>query len=152
MLQREGWQVNHKRVYRLYRLEGLGMRPKRHRRHVTGCRRMEKVTATHANECWSMDFMSDELYNERRIRLLTLVDNYTRESLAIEVNQHLGGQQVVELLSLVALERGSPKKIRVDNGPEFTSKKLDRWAYLNGVELDFSLARKAYRQCLNRSF
>ena len=114
MLQREGWQVNHKRVYRLYRLEGLGMRSKRHRRHVTGCRRMEKVTAIHPNECWSMDFMSDELYNEQRIRLLTLVDNYTRESLAIEVNQHLGDQQVAEILSLVALERGNPEKIRVD--------------------------------------
>jgi putative transposase len=152
LLRREGWKVNHKRVYRLYRLEGLGMRTKRHRRHVTGCRRMEKVTATHANECWSMDFMSDELYNERRIRLLTLVDNYTRESLAIEVNQHLGGQQVVELLSLVALERGSPKKIVVDNGPEFTSKKLDRWAYLNGVELDFSRPGKPTDNALIEAF
>ena len=93
------------------------MRPKRHRRYVTGCRRMERVTATHANECWSTDFMSDELYNEQRIRLLTLVDNDTRESLAIEVNQHLGGQQVAEILSLVALERGRPEKIYVDNGP-----------------------------------
>ena len=152
MLQREGWQINHKRVYRLYKLEGLGMRPKRHRRHVTGCRRMEKVTATHPNECWSMDFMSDELYNEQRIRLLTLVDNYTRESLAIEVNQHLGGQQVAELLSLVALERGSPEKIRVDNGPEFTSKKLDRWAYLNGVELDFSRPGKPTDNALIEAF
>jgi putative transposase len=138
MLRREGWQVNHKRVYRLYRLEGLAMRPKRHRRHVTGCRRMERVTATHPNECWSMDFMSDELYNGQRIRLLTLVDNYTRESLAVEVNTHLGGQFVAEKLALITLERGKPRKIRVDNGPEFTSKKLDQWAYLNQVELDFS--------------
>jgi len=82
--------------------------------------------------------MSDELYNGQRIRLLTLVDNYTRESLAIEVDQHLGGQRVVEILTLVALERSRPEKIRVDNGPEFTSKKLDQWAYINHVELDFS--------------
>ena len=82
--------------------------------------------------------MSDELYNEQRIRLLTLVDNYTRESLAIEVNRHCGGQQVAEILSLVVLERGRPEKIKVDNGPEFASKKLDQWAYLHGVELDFS--------------
>ena len=138
MLRREGWKVNHKRVYRLYRLEGLGMRPKRHRRHVTGCRRMERIAATHPNESWSMDFMSDELYNGQRIRLLTLVDNFTRESLAIEVDQHLGGQQVAELLTLVTLERGQPERIQVDNGPEFASKKLDQWAYLNHVELDFS--------------
>lgn len=138
MLKREGWPVNHKRVYRLYKLEGLGMRPKRPRRHVTGCRRMERPTASHSNECWSMDFMSDELYNGQRIRLLTLVDNYTRESLAIEVDPHLGGQRVAEILTLVALERGKPEKIRVDNGPEFTSKRLDQWAYINQVELDFS--------------
>lgn len=138
LLKREGYQVNHKRVYRLYKLEGLGMRPKRRRRHVTGCRRMERVTATHPNECWSMDFMSDELYNGQRIRLLTLVDNFTRESLAIEVDCHLGGELVAERLSLVSQERGRPKKIMMDNGPEFTSKKLDQWAYLNQVEMDFS--------------
>jgi putative transposase len=85
-----------------------------------------------------MDFMSDELYNGQRIRLLTLVDNFTRESLAVEVDQHLGGQRVAEILTLVALERGKPEKIRVDNGPEFASKRLDQWAYLNQVELDFS--------------
>ena len=85
--------------------------------------------------------MSDELYNGQRIRLLTLVDNFTRESLAIEVNPHLSGQQVTEILTLAALERGKPEKIQVDNGPEFTSKKLDQWAYLNQVELEFQPAR-----------
>ena len=96
--------------------------------------------------------MSDELYNEQRIRILTLVDNYTRESLAIEVNQHLGGQQVAEILSLVTLERGIPEKIMVDNGPEFTSKKLDQWAYLNGVELDFSRPGKPTDNALIEAF
>jgi putative transposase len=75
-----------------------------------------------------MDFMSDEIYNRQRIRLLTLVDNYTRESLAIVVDQHLGGERVAQLLMQVALVRGLPEKIQVDNGPEFTSKKLDQWA------------------------
>ena len=152
LLKREGWQVNHKRVYRLYKLEGLGMRPKRHHRHVTGCRRMERPTATHPNECWSMDFMSDELYNGQRIRLLTLVDNFTRESLAIEVNTHLGGQQVAEILTLVALDRGKPAKIQIDNGPEFTSKKLDQWAYINRVELDFSRLGKPTDNALIEAF
>jgi putative transposase len=99
---------------------------------------MERIIATQPNECWSMDFMSDELYNGQRIRLLTLVDNFTRESLAIEVDSHLGGQVVADKLSMIAQARGRPQKFRVDNGPEFTSKKLDQWAYLNQVELDFS--------------
>jgi putative transposase len=113
---------------------------------------MERVTATRPNECWSMDFMTDELYNGQRIRLLTLVDNFTRESLAIEVDQHLGGEKVVEILTLAALERGRPEKIQIDNGPEFTSKKLDQWAYLNGVELDFSRPGKPTDNALIEAF
>ena len=138
LLQREGWQVNHKRVYRLYKQEGLMMRPKKPRRHVTACRRMERLEATVPNDGWSMDFMSDELYDGRRIRLLTLVDNFTRESLVIEVDSHLSGHRVVEVLMRLGEERSLPKTIRVDNGPEFISKILDQWAYLNGVALDFS--------------
>ena len=80
MLLREGWKVNHKRVYRLYKLEGLMMRPKRPRRHVSAYRRMVRATASYPNESWSMDFMSDALYDGQKIKLLTLVDNYTRES------------------------------------------------------------------------
>jgi putative transposase len=104
------------------------MRPKRHHRHVTGSRRMVRITANHPNESWSMDFMSDELYNGQRIRLLTLVDNFTRESLAIEVDTHLGGHRVVEVLQRVSQDRNLPRTIRVDNGPEFISKVLDQWA------------------------
>jgi putative transposase len=126
MLQREGWKINHKRVYRIYKQEGLMMRPKRPRRHVTSSRRMERPSATQPNECWSMDFMSDGLYNGQRIRLLTLVDNFTRESPAIELAEHLGGQAVVEILEQISTVREKPKKIRVDNGPEFTSKRLDQ--------------------------
>ncbi len=82
--------------------------------------------------------MSDELCNGQRIRLLTLVDNFTRESLAIEVDNHLGGHRVVEVLQRLSKGRSLPSTIRVDNGPEFISKVLDQWAYLNRVELDFS--------------
>jgi putative transposase len=152
MLRREGWEVNHKRVYRLYKLEGLKMRPKRPRRHVTACRRMERATASYPNESWSMDFMSDELYNGQRIRLFTLVDNYTRESLAIEVADRLGGQRVVEVLMQLVKERGLPKLIRMDNGSEFTSKRLDQWAYLNGVKLDFSRPGKPTDNTLIEAF
>jgi putative transposase len=138
LIQREGWKVNHKRVYRIYKQEGLMMRTKKPRRHVSACRRMDRPVATQSNESWSMDFMSDELYNGQRIRLLTLVDNYTRESLAIEADNHIGGQRVAEILMRLGEERNLPRTIRVDNGPEFISKRLDQWAYLNKVELDFS--------------
>jgi len=113
---------------------------------------MERVTATHPNECWGMDFMSDELYNGQRIRLLTLVDNFTRESLAIEVDPHIGGQRVAEILTLMVLERGTSERIRIDNGPEFTSKKLDQWVYLNQVELDFSRPGKPTDNALIEAF
>jgi putative transposase len=99
---------------------------------------MERPVATDANQGWSMDFMSDEPYDGRRIRLLTLVDNFTRENLAIEVSDHLGGHRVAEVLMRLGEERNLPETIRVDNGPEFISKVLDHWAYLNGVALDFS--------------
>jgi putative transposase len=82
--------------------------------------------------------MTDELLDRRRIRLLTLVDNFTCESLTIEVDSHLGGQRLVDVLAQLGEERLLPRTIRVDNGPEFISKLLDQWVYLNGVELDFS--------------
>ena len=149
LLQREGWAVNHKRVYRLYRQEGLMLRTKKPKRHVSCQKRMERAAATEADDSWSMDFVSDELFDGRRIRLLTIVDNFTRESLAIEVDASIGGQRVVEVLSRLNQERGRPKTIRVDNGPDFTSKRLDQWAYLNGVELDFSRPGKPTDNAFN---
>ena len=144
--------MNHKKVYRLYRLEELMMQPKRPRRHVSACRRMVRVSASYPNESWSMDFMSDALFNGQRFRLLTLVDNFTRESLAIEVAWRLGGHGVVATLMQVVEEKGLPKSIRIDNGPEFTSKALDQWAYLNGVELDFIRPGKPSDNALIESF
>ena len=126
MLLREGWKVNHKRVYRLYRQEGLQMRPKRPRRHVTACKRQERPAAIEPDDSWSMDFMSDELFDGQRIRLLTIVDNFSRESQAIEVDQSLTGRRVVEVLTRLCGERRLPRTIRLDNGPEFTSKLLDQ--------------------------
>ena len=138
-LRRESWAVNRKRVYRLYREEGLCVgrhKPRRHRSSVT---RPERTSATCANESWSMDFMADQLFDGRRFRLLTIVDDFTRESLAIEVGQRLQGGDVARVLDRIKLDRGAlPEKIRVDNGSEFTSKRLDQWAYLSGVRLDFS--------------
>ncbi|QDS99567.1 Integrase core domain protein [Adhaeretor mobilis] len=102
---------------------------------------------------WSMDFMSDQLFDGRRFRLLTLVDNFTRESLAIRVGQRLTGDDVVAVLEAVRKRRGAvPESIRVDNGPEFISKSLDWWAYFNKVTLDFSRPGKPTDNAFIESF
>jgi putative transposase len=90
------------------------------------------------NQIWSMDFVADALFDGRRLRALTVVDNYTRESLAIAVGQNLKGEDVVNTLNCIAMKRGLPSIIKVDNGSEFISKVMDKWAYERGVELDFS--------------
>jgi putative transposase len=130
--------VNRKRVYRLYRQEGLCVGRHKPRRHRSAVTRPEGTTARAVNESWSMDFMSDELFDGRRFRLLTLVDDFSRESLTIELDGRLTGDRVVEALDRVGQVRGLPAKIRVDNGSEFTGRRLDQWAYLNQVRLDFS--------------
>ena len=138
MLQREGWKDNHKRVYRLYRAEGLSLRHKRPKRNKSARLRQPKQLVSKMNEIWSMDFVSDALFDGRRLRALTIVDNYTREALAIEVGQSLKGEDVVRTLERITASRGCPGTIKVDNGSEFISNAMDRWAYENGVELDFS--------------
>lgn len=152
LLRREGWDVNHKRIYRLYREENLSLRTKTPRRRVSCRRLMDRPEATRINDCWAMDFTTDGLFDGRRIRLLTIVDHFTRESLRIVVGQRLRGRDVVEALNQIASERALPKTIRVDNGPEFTSKDLDLWAYSNEVTLDFSHPGKATDNALIESF
>lgn len=138
LLKREGWQINHKRVHRLYCLEGLNLRAKGKKKRVRSLKRPERLTATSINECWSMDFVSDALFNGRRFRALTIVDNFSRECPAILVGQNIRGEQVVELLERLKLLRGLPETICVDNGSEFVSKVMDKWAYEHGVKLSFS--------------
>ncbi len=98
LLRREGWPVNHKRVYRLYCQEGLNLRRKRPRRHVSAANRQMRPEVTRANECWAMDFVSDALFDGRRLRVLTVLDVFTRESLALEVGQSLRGDEVAGVL------------------------------------------------------
>ncbi len=138
MLGREGWPDNHKRVYRLYQQEGLSLRLKRPKRNKSARLRQPKHLVTAMNQIWSMDFVADALFDGRRIRALTVVDNYTRESLAIDIGQSLKGEDVVNTLNRIARERGLPATIKVDNGSEFISKVMDKWAYERGIELDFS--------------
>lgn len=152
LLQREGWQVGHTLVYRIYKEEGLSIRRRRPRRNRSCQFREDRQSATCMNQCWSMDFMADQLFNGRRFRLLTLVDNFSRESLAIRVGQKLKGDDVVSVLEEVTRLRGKPKSIRVDNGPEFISKSLDWWAYFNEVKLDFSRPGKPTDNAYIESF
>ncbi len=152
LLQREGWQVNHKRVLRIYREEGLIMRKKPPRRRVACLKREIRPVASKKNECWSMDFVSDQLFDGQRIRVLTLVDNHTRESLALHIASRVRGRDVVQVLERVADKHGLPQTIRVDNGPEFISKDLDLWAYWNKVKLDFSRPGKPTDNAFIESF
>ncbi len=152
LLRREGWRVNHKRVYRLYREDGLGLRLKRPHRNVSAANRERQPAALAANQMWSMDFVSDALFDGRRLRALTVVDAFTREALAIDVDQGIKGEQVVAAMMRISAVRGAPKTIRVDNGPEFISKALDRWAYENGVTLDFSRPGKPTDNAFVESF
>jgi putative transposase len=137
LLSREGWKVNHKRVYRLYRLQGLSLRLKTRKKRISGIR-VALAPPKAPNERWSMDFMSDSLHDGRRFRALTLVDTMSRESPAIAVDSSFSGSAVVAVLERVTQTHGLPKAIQVDNGPEFVSKALDMWAHRNGVKLAFS--------------
>jgi len=138
LMRREGWGINHKKTHRIYCEEGLNLRRKRPRRNVSGAHRMERVEASGINECWSMDFVADNLFNGHRIRALTVVDNLSRECLAITVNHQLRSDEVVRTMEHIKSIRGVPERIQVDNGSEFISKALDLWAYENQVVLDFS--------------
>jgi putative transposase len=136
LLVREGHQVNHKRIHRLYRLEGLTVR-RRLRKRVCRGQRQPLVRAERLNQCWSMDFMGDTLATARTFRTLNIVDQCSRECLALEVDSSLPGQRVVRVLARLAAERGLPEVLVIDNGPEFTGRALDLWAYEHGVKLHF---------------
>ena len=139
LLRREGWPDNHKRIYRIYKEEGLNLRSKRPKRSRSAAHRLERIEFSTINQCWSMDFIADQLFDGRKFRSLTIVDNYSRKCLAIRVGQSLRGTDVVEVMEKIRAENQAvPNRIQVDNGGEFISKALDKWAYDNQVTLDFS--------------
>ena len=157
LLRREGWADNHKRVHRLYCLEGLHLRSKRPKRSRAAVHRLERLPMGRPHQCWSMDFVADNLFDGRKIRALTIVDNFSRQCLAIHVGQSLKGEDVVAVMTRLQQELGVvPERIQVDNGSEFISKVLDRWAYDQHVTLDFSRPGKPtdnpYSESFNGSF
>jgi putative transposase len=136
MLRREGWAVNAKRIYRLYREDGLTVRTAV-RRKIARRQRTPLLRATRPNQRWAMDFVSERLYDGRWFRVLTVVDQFTRECLLLLADSSLTGQKVALALSQVIAEREAPESITVDNGTEFASKAMDAWAYQYRVQLDF---------------
>ena len=151
LLRREGLLINHKRTERIYREEGLSLR-KRKRRKTAAQARVTLLTPERPNERWSMDFVTDSIVTGRRFRALVVVDDYSRECPAIEVDTSLGGARVVNVLERLAETRGLPEVITTDNGPEFTGKVLDEWAYRRGVKLNFIRPGKPIENAFAESF
>jgi putative transposase len=151
LLRREGLVVNHKRTERIYREEGLSLR-KRKRKKTAAMARVILPAPVRPNERWSMDFVTDSIVTERRFRALVIVDDYSRESPAIEVDTSLGGRRVVQVLERLAETRGLPEVITIDNGPEFAGKALDEWAYRRGVKLNFIRPGKPIENAYAESF
>ena len=152
LLNREGWKVGKKLVYRLYREEGLALRYKPRRKRRAAIHGRERFRPTAPNQVWGLDFVADQLADGRRFRALTVLDVYTRESLAIEVGQRLQGEDVVSALNQIRQKRGVPKLIFCDNGSEFTSRMMDLWAYHNQVKIDFSRPGKPTDNAYVESF
>lgn len=151
VLRREGWPVNRKRVQRLYRAEGLAVR-RRGKRKRMQMPRLVRTELTARNQRWSMDFVSDTLSNGRRFRCLNIIDEYSRECLAIAVAHSLPSVRVIEVLEQLRITRGLPPVIVTDNGSEFTSRAFDGWAYAREVRIDYIQPGKPVQNCFVESF
>jgi len=151
LLRREGVEVNHKRVYRLYRAAELAVKRRKRRKGVMVPR--EPLTLpVRRNEVWSMDFVMDSLANGRRLKVLTVVDDCTKEAVDLVADFGISGHYVTRILDQVARFRGYPKAVRTDQGPEFTGKALDQWAYQNGVQLKLIQPGKPTQNAFIESF
>jgi putative transposase len=138
LLKREGFAVNHKRVYRLYVEEKLGLRRKRGRRRMpTAAARVPLKLPVRPDQVWTMDFTQDAFASGRKFRTLNLMDGFTRYAPRIEVDTSLPGQRVVRVLEELKRRGRKPEAIVIDNGTEFTSQVMDQWAYENQVQLHF---------------
>lgn len=136
LLRREGWKVNTKRVYRLYRQEGLQVRTAKRAKRAAHAR-VSLPEAVRPNQRWSMDFVSDRLADGRWFRILTVIDQYTRECLCTYADRSQTGEKVAQHMKRLAALRGKPESITTDNGGEFAGRAMDTWAHEAGVQLDF---------------
>lgn len=155
LLRRQGYRWNHKRVHRIYRQLKLHLRRKGKKRLPT--RNPQPLAVPpQANCCWSVDFMHDSLSSGQRFRTFNVVDDYSRECLAIEVDTSLPAARILRVLDRVAAWRGYPEKLRMDNGPELISIQMAEWAEAHGVELEFIQPGKptqnSYVERFNRTY
>lgn len=149
-LRRNGVVVNNKKIYRLYREEGLTVRKRARKRLV---RRAEKpLLPSRPNERWSMDFVSDQLADGRRFRTFNVVDDCSRECLAIQVERSISGEYVARVLTQIVRRRGRPRVLICDNGPEFISRAMELWSEQHGVRLHFIEPGKPVQNCYVESF
>jgi len=151
LLRREGWKVNRKRTYRLYREAGLAVR-RRKRKRIGLFERKPLAKPSAVNRSWSMDFIADGLIDGRKLRCLAIVDDYSRECLALEVDTSITGRRVAAVLERLADLRGLPLSITVDHGPEFEGQVLDAWAYEHNVRLNFIRPGKPVENAYIESF
>ena len=146
-----GVMDNHKRIERLYGLEGLQL-PRRRKKRTSWVQREPAKTPTRPNERWSMDFVHDGMASGRQVKVLSIVDDFSKKSPTIEIASSITGQRVVEVLEELAQWHPLPAEIVVDNGPEFRSVALDQWAYERGVKLRFIQPGKPVQNCFVESF
>lgn len=154
-IRNEGIKWNHKRIERVYKTMGLNKR-KRTRKRVPARVKQPLVVPAAPNETWSMDFMHDTLMNGRKFRVLNIIDDFNREALKIEPYFSISSQRVIAILERVLSEKGKPKAIRVDNGPEFISSAMHEWCIDKSIRLQFIQPGKpmqnGYVERFNRSF
>ncbi len=151
LLQRDGYMDNHKRIYRIYREEGLQVR-KRRRKRARSKRSFELLPSSGANQRWSMDFMHDSTASGRKLRILNVVDDYTREALWMEVTSSISGQYVTRVLDRIIELRGKPECLLTDNGPEFAGAALDAWTYERKIKHQFIQPGKPNQNAYVESF
>lgn len=151
MLKREGVKINHKKVYRIYRSCGLKVRKRVGRKRALGSRKAQEKPSS-PNEQWALDFMHDALADGRRIRLLTVIDTYTRECLRISVDTSINGRKVTEVLNELIDTNGRPKTILSDNGTEFTSNKVIKWSSDQKIDWQYIEPGKPYQNGNIESF
>ena len=153
LLRREGWEINHKRTRRIYSELGMQLRNKTPKRRVKAKLRQDRQEAVGSNDVWAMDFVHDQLATGTKIRILTVVDTFSRYVPVLDPRFSYRAEHLVMTLDEACLRVGYPKTIRVDNGSEFISRDLDLWAYAKGVTLDFSRPGKptdnAYIEAFN---
>ena len=144
--------INHKKTERIYKEERLSLRIRK-RRKMASVTRIELQKPDRPNQRWSMDFVSDCLSNGRKIRVLPILDDFSRKCLAMEVDTSIGGLRVTRTLDKVAEHEGFlPEVITIDNGPEFIGKAMDEWAYRRGIKLNFIRPGKPVENAYIESF